>query len=123
MKIKVIKTEEEYNAACERVYNLIQSELDNIEPDSLKGEELELLSLLIEDYEKRMNYKLNNPNPIDVIKTRMQERNLKQADMLYIFGSKSTASKILNKKRELSLDMIRKINRELEIPVNLLIGI
>ncbi len=52
MKTKILKTEQEYNEACERVYELIHSSEKHIEPDSPEGEEIELLSLLIEKYEQ-----------------------------------------------------------------------
>ncbi len=64
MKTKVLKTEREYNEACERVYMLINSSEENIEPDSAEGEEVELLSLLIEKYE-RENFPLGAPSPTE----------------------------------------------------------
>ena len=121
MKIKIIKSEAEYNLVCERIYELIHSQDDCIEPESEKAEELELLSLLAEDYEKRMNYKLGKTNPIEILKIKMQEKNIKQSDLVHILGNKSTVSKILNYKRSLTVDMIKKLSLELNIPSSLLI--
>jgi HTH-type transcriptional regulator/antitoxin HigA len=65
MKIKVIKTDQEYDQMCKRIYELIHSTNSPIEPETESGEELELLSLLVEDYEKRMNYKLNTTTHLE----------------------------------------------------------
>jgi len=121
MKYKILKTEEEYNLACERVYELIHSSESNLEPVSEAGEELELLSLLVDDYEKRMNYKMLSPDPVEVIKIKMQEKHLKTSDLIPLMGSKSTVSKILNHKRPMTVEIVKKISRELNIPVGMLV--
>ena len=116
MQIKVIKAEAEYEQACERVYELIHSTNEMLEPNSPKGEEVELLSLLIEDYEKRQNYKVPKIPPIEFIKLRMTERKLRNKDLVPSIGHKSQVSKILNGKRQLTLSMIKKLSKELDIP-------
>jgi len=121
MKIKVLKTEQEYNEACNRMYEIIHSTENDILPESLEGEELELLSLLVEDYERKMNYKLSLPDAIETIKYRMTERNMKQKDLIPILGSKGTVSKILKKQRSLTMEMVRNISKFMDIPVNMLV--
>ena len=120
MKNKILKTEEEYNEACDRVYTLINSTEDQIDPDSREGEELELLSLLIEKYEQE-HYTIKPPNPIEAIRFRMEQMNLKQADIAPLFGGKTRISEVLNGKRPLTLKMITLLNRYLGIPLESLI--
>ena len=91
MKTKILKTEQEYNEACERIYELIHSSENSIEPDSPEGEEMELLSLLVEKYEQE-NYRLEAPSPIESIKFRMEQMNLNQNDIAPLFGGKTRVS-------------------------------
>lgn len=116
MKTKIIKTEQEYNQACERIYTLINGTENAIEPDSTAGEEMEILSLLIEKYEKE-HYPIEAPNPIEAIKFRMDQMNLKQRDVAPLFGGKTRVSEVLHGKRSLSLKMITLLNRYLGIPL------
>ncbi len=116
MKNKILKTENEYNEACDRVYNLISSTDKAIDPDSPEGEEMELLSLLIEKYEQE-HHKLEAPTPIEAIKFRMDQMGLKQADVAPLFGGKTRVSEVLNGKRGLTLKMITLLNRYLGIPL------
>ncbi len=120
MKTKILKTEQEYNKACERIYNLINSCENAIEPNSDEGEEIELLSLLIEKYEQE-HYPVETPNPIEAIKFRMEQMNLKQADVAPLFGGKTRVSEVLHGKRPLTLKMITLLNRYLGIPLDSLI--
>lgn len=120
MKTKVLKTESEYNEACDRIYSLINSSEIAIEPDSSKGEELELLSLLVEKY-GREHYAIEAPDPIEAIKFRMEQMNLKQTDIEPLFGGKTRVSEVLNGKRPLTLKMIALLNRYLGIPLESLI--
>ena len=80
VKPKILKTEQDYNEACKRIYNLIHSSENAIEPDSSDGEEMELLSLLVEKYEQE-HHQLEAPDPIEAIKFRMEQMNLKQIDI------------------------------------------
>jgi HTH-type transcriptional regulator/antitoxin HigA len=120
MKTKILKTEQEYDEACLRVYNLIHSTEETIEPDSPEGEEMELLSLLIEKYEQE-HYPMEAPDPIEAIKFRMEQMNLKQSDIAPLFGGKTRVSEVLNRKRPLTLKMITLLNRYLGIPLESLI--
>ena len=121
MNFKVIKTEKEYNAAVQRVYELINSEKDQIEPDSSKGDELELLSILVERYEDE-RFPKKAPDPIDAIRFRMDQMNLMQKDIAPLFGGETRASEVLNGKRPLTLKMITMLNRYLDIPLESLIS-
>ncbi len=120
MKTKIIKSEQEYNEACERFYLLMNSSEHAIEPNSPKGEEIELLSLLIEKYEQK-NYQMKAPSPIEAIQFRMEQMNLKQADVAPIFGGKTRVSEVLNGRRALTLKTITLLNRYLGIPLESLI--
>ncbi len=121
MKTKILKTEQEYNEACERIYTLINSNEKAIEPESPEGEEMELLSLLVEKYEQE-RYPVEAPNPIEAIKFRMEQMNLKQADIAPLFGGKTRVSEVLHGKRPLTLKMVTLLNRYLGIPLESLIA-
>jgi len=120
MKTKILKTEQEYNEACERIYKLINSSDKPIETDSPEGEELELLSLLVEKYEQE-NHSMEAPDPIEAIKFRMEQMNLRQTDIAPLFGGKTRVSEVLHRKRPLTLRMIVLLNRYLGIPLESLI--
>ena len=115
MEWKVIKTEKEYKKALIRLEQIFESTAG-----SKTGDELELLSLLIENYEKE-KYPIDLPDPIEAIKFRMEQLGLKQKDLAKATGYKSRISEILNKKRKLTLDMIRKLNQVLGIPTDVLV--
>jgi HTH-type transcriptional regulator/antitoxin HigA len=120
MKPKILKTKQEYSEACERIYTLINSNENAIEPDSPEGEEMELLSLLVEKYEQE-HYPVLAPNPIEAIKFRMEQMNLKQSDVAPLFGGETRVSEVLHGKRSLNLKMITLLNRYLGIPLESLI--
>ena len=120
MKTKILRTEQEYNKACERIYRLINSTENSIESNSPEGEEMELLSLLVEKYEQE-HYPIEAPNPIEAIKFLMEQLIYKPKDLAKILGFRSRVSEVLSKKRKLSLDMIRRVNRDLHIPTVVLI--
>lgn len=121
MKTKILKTEQEYNEACERIYSLVNSSVNAIEPDSSEGEEIDLLSLLVEKYEQE-HHQMEAPEPIEAIKFRMEQMNLKQADIAPLFGGKTRVSEVLNGKRTLTLKMITLLNRYLGIPLESLVS-
>ena len=120
MRTKILKTEQEYDEACNRMYNLINSSETAIEPDSPEGEEIELLSLLVETYELE-HHRLEAPDPIEAIKFRMEQMNLRQADIAPLFGGKTRVSEVLHRKRPLTLKMITLLNRYLGIPLESLV--
>jgi len=115
MKTKILKTEQDYNEACERIYSVINSTEKAIEPNSPEGEEIELLSLLAEKYEQE-HYPIKAPDPIEAIKFRMEQMNLKQVDIAPLLGGKTRVSEVLHGKRALTLKMIILLNRYLGIP-------
>ena len=115
MNIRPIKTEEDYENALERLEYIFDAKRDTKE-----GDELEILSILIEKYEDE-KYPIDLPDPIEAIKFRMEQLGLNQTDLIKIFGYKSRVSEILNKKRKLTLDMIRNLSGKLSIPTNVLI--
>ena len=80
-----------------------------------------MLGLLIDDYEKR-HYPIEAPDPIEAIKIRMEEMHLKQIDLVDEIGGKSMVSEILNRKRKLTLDMIRNLNKRLNLSSDLIIS-
>jgi len=120
MRTKILKTEKEYDEACDRIYSLINSQDEAIEPDSPEGEEIELLSLLVEKYEME-HHLLGAPDPVEAIKFRMEQMNLRQADIAPLFGGKTRVSEVLHRKRPLTLKMITLLNRYLGIPLESLI--
>ncbi len=115
MNLKPIKTEQDYIQALERLELIFDAK-----QGSKDGDELEILGILIEKYENE-NFPIDLPNPIEAIKFRMEQLNYSQNDLAEVIGLKSRASEILNKKRKLSLDMIRKLNDKLHIPSDVLI--
>jgi HTH-type transcriptional regulator/antitoxin HigA len=121
MRSKVIKSEIEYNEACDRIYELIHKNESEIDPESEDGLELELLSLLVEQYEKE-NFQVRPPDPVEAIKFRMEQMNLKQMDIAPLFGGKTRVSEVLNRKRPLTLRMITLLNKYLGIPLESLIA-
>ena len=113
--IKLIKSEEDYESALERL-----NEIFDAPTNSKKGEEAEILAILINDYEAK-NFEIPSPDPIDAIKIRMDEMNLKQKDLIGEIGSKSIVSEVLNKRRRLTTKMIRGLSTRLQLGAELLI--
>jgi len=121
MKTKIIKTEQEYNEACARIYSLMHSSDNPIEPESAEGEELEIISMLVKKYENEY-YPTIPPDPIEAIRFRMEQMNLKQTDIAPLFGGKTRVSEVLNGKRPLTLKMITLLHEYLGIPLECLIS-
>lgn len=116
-KIKVIKTEQDYQDALKLVEELMSRDPDS---DSVEGEQLSLLSTLIQDYEARV-FPKTLPNPIEAIRFRMEQAGLKPADLIPYIGSRSRVSEIISGKRQLTLDMVRSLSNGLGIPAEVLI--
>ena len=114
--IRLFKTEQEYTLACERIFKLMHDSDTALDPASPEGEELDLLSLLVENYEQEY-HKLGAPDPIEALKFRMEQMDLKQVDVAPLFGGKTRVSEVFNGKRALSLKMIVLLNRYLGIPL------
>jgi HTH-type transcriptional regulator / antitoxin HigA len=115
MELKPIKTEADYRAALRRVEVIFDAKLGTPESD-----ELEILGLMVDDYENK-HYPIEAPDPIDAIKIRMEEMQLKQVDLIPEIGGKSRVSEILNRKRRLTVTMIRKLATRLNLSSSLLI--
>ncbi len=113
--MNLIRTETAYDRALERLYEIFESR-----PGSPEGEEAELLALLIENYETE-HYPISAPHPIEAIRIRMEEMELKQKDLVGVIGTKSIVSEVLNRKRKLTVNMIRNVSEKLKITANVLI--
>jgi HTH-type transcriptional regulator/antitoxin HigA len=111
MNIKPIKNEQNYDDALQKIEKLMSAKANTPQMD-----ELEILTTLVEAYEEQ-HYKIDAPNPIEAIKFRMEQEGLKQKDLVSIIGSKSRVSEILNKKRKLTIEMIRNLHKQLHIPI------
>ena len=115
--IKPIKNKKQYDAALARTYGLMQIKL---KPDSELSDELEILSILIKEYENKQ-YPMEKPNPLEAIRFRIEQLNLSEAQLSEILGYRSRKSEVLSGKRKLNLAMIRKLNEVLQIPADVLI--
>ena len=115
--IKPIKNRTQHENYLARAYELMQLDL---EPNSPESDELELISILIEAYEKE-NYPIEPPNPIEAILFRIDQLGMKKSELKTILGSRSRVSEVLLGKRKLSLSMIRKLNDQLGISAQILI--
>lgn len=115
MNIKPIKNETDYQNALKRLEVIFDSK-----KDTKKGDELEILSILIDKYENETS-PIGYPDPIEAIKFRMEQMGLKQKDLAEVVGFKSRVSEILNKKRKLTLEMIRSLSLKLNIPTDVLV--
>jgi HTH-type transcriptional regulator/antitoxin HigA len=115
MNIKPIKTKKDYEQALDRLELIFDAK-----KGTAKGDELEILGMLIDNYEK-IKFPIGFPDPIEAIKFRMEQLGYNQTDLANVVGLKSRASEILNRKRKLSLIMIRQIHDSLNIPTDVLI--
>lgn len=115
MKPKVIRNEKEYKAALAHVDKLMDAA-----PGSAKEEALDLWALLVEKYEEQ-HFPIDTPDPVEAIRFRMEQQGLRPADLQRYVPSKSKVSEVLNRKRPLSLSMIRAFNAGLEIPADVLL--
>jgi HTH-type transcriptional regulator/antitoxin HigA len=115
MNIKPIRTKKDYEQALERLEVIFDAK-----KGTDKGDELEILGMLIENYENE-KFPINFPDPVEAIKFRMEQLGYNQTDLANVVGLKSRASEILNRKRKLSLEMIRQLHDRLNIPTEVLI--
>jgi HTH-type transcriptional regulator/antitoxin HigA len=114
MNLKPIKTEQDYQAALKQLESVFDAKEGNAESDFA-----DILALMIADYEQK-HYSIESPDPIEAIKVRMEEMNLKQVDMVNIIGTKSRVSEVLNRKRKLTLEMVRNLKKHLGISSDVL---
>lgn len=115
MEIKPIRTEEDYLTALKEIETLFDAE-----PDSPEGEKMEVLVTLVEAYEEK-NYKIPLPDPIESITYHMERLGLDRKDLEPYIGNRARVSEILNRKRSLSLRMIRNLSKGLGIPTEILV--
>jgi len=115
MKPKIIKTKKNYEVALKHIKTLMDAPAN-----SPKAEELDLWSLLVEQYENE-HYPIDTPDPVEAIKFRMEQEGLRPADLCKFIPNKSKVSEVLNYKRPLSLSMIRSLHRGLGIPAEVLV--
>jgi len=115
MNIKPIKTKKDYEQALARLEVIFDAK-----KDTPNGDELEILGMLVDNYENE-HFPIGFPDPIEAIKFRMEQLGYTQTDLANVVGLKSRASEILNRKRKLSLEMIRQIHDRLNIPTEVLI--
>ena len=110
MRVAPIRTERDYEAALTAIEGLMDAEAGTPE-----GDRLDVLVTLVEAYEAR-RWAIDPPDPIDAIKLRIEQRGLSRRFLLKIFGSSGRVSEIMNRKRPLSVEMMRRLHRELDIP-------
>jgi len=115
MDLKPIKSEIDYEKALDRLNEIFDAPIGTADSD-----EADILGLMVDDYEKK-HYPIEAPDPIEAIKIRMEELHLKQVDLIAEFGGKSLVSEILNRKRKLTVEMIRKLAERLNISASILI--
>ena len=115
--IKLVKSSQEHEQALSRLMILMDADP---QPNSPEEGELDVLALLVEKYEQEM-FSIDSPDPIEAIKFRMEQMNINQKELGEIVGYKSRASEILNKKRKLTLKMIRQLSAKLNIPTEILV--
>lgn len=115
MDIKPIRTEEDYETALAEIERLWGAELGSPE-----GDQLAVLATLVEAYEEE-HYPILPPDPIEAILFRLESQGLSRSDLEPYFGSRARVSEVLNRKRPLSLTMIRRLQKGLGIPADILI--
>jgi len=116
MNIKLIKTEADYQTALKRLELVFDAKTGTPESD-----EADILGLMIDEYEKK-HYPIEAPDPIEAIKIRMEEMQLKQVDLADAIGGKNRVSEVLNRKRKLTVEMIRNLTVRLNLSPGLLIN-
>lgn len=116
MNIIPIRTESDYDAVLAHIDTLMDAEFGTPE-----GDELDVLVTLVEAYEAK-HYPFFPCDPIEAIKFRMEQMGLEPKDLTPIIGSRSKVSEVLNHKRELSINMIRNLHKQLTIPYETLMN-
>lgn len=115
MQLKIIRTKKDYLRSLKRFEEIFQAKAGSPESD-----EADVLSLLIKAYEDK-HFVIQAPTPLEAIKYRMKEQGLTNKDLAAILGFKSRVTDLFNKNRKLNLNMIRKLNEELHIPLETLV--
>lgn len=115
MQVEIIKTKSQYEKSLQRF-----EELFFAKSGTKEGKEAQLLALVIKDYEEK-HFKIDAPDPVEAIKYRMQQMNISKKELGEILGYRSRVSEILNRKRKLTLEMVRNLHEKLNIPLESLI--
>lgn len=115
MTLKLIKTEKDYQTSLARLDEIFDAKVGSTESD-----EADILALLIDEYENK-HYPIEAPDPIEAIKIRMKELDMKQKDLVGIIGGKSRVSEILNKRKKLTVGMVRLLAEKLNLSVQILV--
>jgi len=115
MNIKPIKTKQDYEAALASIMSLMDAELDTPE-----GDELDILGTLVEAFEAK-HFKIDKPNPIEAIRFKMDQYGLKDKDLVPYIGGTGRVSEVMNYHRKLTLSMIRKLHKGLDISTESLV--
>jgi HTH-type transcriptional regulator / antitoxin HigA len=118
MELKIIKTKEQYEEFLDWVDMLFDKK---VKADTPQGEKLQIALLLIKQYEDA-NYPIPLPDPIDAIRVKMNELGLKNKDLVGKVGSKGYVSSLLNKKKPLTLELVKIFHQELNIPAEVLLS-
>ncbi len=119
MDIRPIRTQADYEAALAEVSPLFDNEP---EPGTPQGDRFEVLATLIEAYERK-HYPIDAPDPVEAIKFRMEQQGLTPADLQPMIGRLNRVYEVLNRKRPLTMAMVRRLHRQLGIPAESLIGV
>lgn len=115
MEIRPIKTEKDYKSVLKQIEQLF-----NAAPGTPEGDRLEVLATLVEAYEDK-HYNIGRPDPVEAILYHLESRGLTRRALEPFIGSRARISEILNRRRSLSLKMIRKLSTGLGIPAEVLI--
>jgi HTH-type transcriptional regulator/antitoxin HigA len=117
MEIKPIRSEVDYQAALKEIEKLMESQ-----PGTPEGDRMDVLVTLVEAYEAK-HFPIPEPDdPVQVLEYYMESRGLSRSDLIAYLGSKERVSEVLNRKRGLSLEMIRRLHSGLGIPADLIMG-
>lgn len=116
MTIKPIKTERDYQKALKEIEKIWDAR-----PNTPTGDRLDVLATLVEAYEQQ-DYRIDPPDPIEAIKFRMEQLQLKPSDLAKILGGRNRASEVLNRKRKLTAEMMRSLRKHLAIPAESLLA-
>jgi HTH-type transcriptional regulator / antitoxin HigA len=116
MTIRPIKTGRDYRNALKEIEKLWDAK-----PNSPREDRLDVLVTLVEAYEQK-HYRIEPPDPVEAVKFRMEQLGLKSADLAKILGGRSRASEVLNKKRKLTVEMMRSLRKHLGVPAESLLA-
>jgi HTH-type transcriptional regulator / antitoxin HigA len=116
MNIQPIKSDSDYRIALKRLETIFDATQGTDESD-----EADVLAILVDEYEKK-HFHIDTPDPIEAIKIRMEEMHLKQVDLVNEIGGRNRVSEVLNRKRKLTVEMIRNLSPRLNLSAGLLIS-